>query len=150
MNMRFVRLSILLTFLPALVTANDFSERYEEIRQSASPEQLYQFLYALPKGGDLHNHFGGSLIPEWKWDILTDPSRNGGDTFYARIRFNAAPDAIDPRTRNHTIRQLTYDKLNPEKKREYIPLTDLSAEERKSWLNAFRLDAPWRRTFRIL
>ena len=30
----------------------------------ASPEQLYTFLYALPKGGDLHNHLSGSVYAE--------------------------------------------------------------------------------------
>ncbi|MDA8527900.1 hypothetical protein N9K67_03760, partial [Opitutaceae bacterium] len=140
--MRIVRLSILLTALPALLAADDFSGRYDEIRSQATPEQLYKFLYALPKGGDLHNHFGGSIIPEWKWDILTDPSRNGGDIYYARVRFDAAPDAIDPRVLNHTIRHHTYENLPGAKKSEYVPLKQLTATERESWLNAFRLDAP--------
>ncbi|GAB5562016.1 MAG: hypothetical protein SynsKO_36630 [Synoicihabitans sp.] len=142
MTMRFVRLSMLLTALPAILLADDFSARYEEIRRQASPEQLYKFLYALPKGGDLHNHFGGSIIPEWKWDILTDTQRNGGDQFYARVRFNAAADAIDPRALNHTIREHTYQKLQEPKKSEYVPLEQLTATERNAWLNAFRLDAP--------
>jgi adenosine deaminase CECR1 len=142
MTMRIVRLSILLTALPALLAADDFSGRYDEIRSQATPEQLYKFLYALPKGGDLHNHFSGSIIPEWKWDILTDPSRNGGDIYYARVRFDAAPDAIDPRVLNHTIRHHTYENLPGAKKSEYVPLKQLTATERESWLNAFRLDAP--------
>ena len=140
--MRSVRLTLLLVALPALLTASDFAARYDAIRESATPEQLYRFLYALPKGGDLHNHFGGSIIPEWKWDILTDPSRNGGDTFYARARFNVSADAVDPRVRNHTIRQYTYDQLDAQKQAEYVPLTELTSAEREDWLNAFRLDAP--------
>jgi len=137
----------LLTFVVSMclavsATAADFSARWEMIRQEASPEQLYRFLYALPKGADLHNHFGGSLIPEWKWDILTDSTRNGGDTFYARERFDAAEDAINPQARHHTIRQHTYDALAPAVQREYVALSDMTTEEHTLWLNAFRLDAP--------
>ena len=125
-----------------LLTAADFSNQWEAIKTQASPEQLYRFLYALPKGGDLHNHFGGSLIPEWKWDVLTDSKRNGGDTFYARQRFDAAPDAINPQSYHHTIRQHTYDNLPAPVQREYIALHSMTAVEREAWLNAFRLDAP--------
>lgn len=143
MEMPTVRSTLsLLVFVPSLLCASDFSERYDAIREAANPEQLYKFLYALPKGGDLHNHFGGSIIPEWKWDILTDPQRNGGDTFYARARFDVAPDAVDPRVRFHTIRQHSYDQLTEQKQREYVPLTALTPDEREAWLNAFRLDAP--------
>jgi adenosine deaminase CECR1 len=125
-----------------LRAAEDFSTRYESIRAAATPEQLYRFLYALPKGGDLHHHFGGSIIAEWQWDVLTDPTRNGGDTFYARVRFDVSPDAVNPTARNHTIRQFTYDQLSPGKQAEYLPLTELNATECEDWLNDFRLDAP--------
>lgn len=142
MNMRSVWFCLLTSCCGAALAASDFAARYDAIRAAASPEQLYRFLYALPKGGDLHNHFGGSVIPEWKWDVLTDPSLNGGDTYYARVRFNVSPDAVDPRVRNHTIRQHTYDQLDAQKQSEYVALTNLSASEREDWLNAFRLDAP--------
>ncbi|HYZ72604.1 MAG TPA: hypothetical protein VE641_05960 [Chthoniobacterales bacterium] len=41
-------------FLAFPGNAADFESRFQEIVQSASNEQLYRFLYALPKGGDLH------------------------------------------------------------------------------------------------
>jgi adenosine deaminase CECR1 len=138
--MRYVSSFCLSLLVAGLAVASDFSTRYDAIRAQASPEQLYRFLYALPKGGDLHNHFGGSIIPEWKWDILTDSTRNGGDTFYARARFAVSADAIDPRVRNHTIRQHTYDQLASPKQSEYVPLLELTAAEREEWLDAFRLD----------
>lgn len=140
--MRFARLFILFLPLVSTLPGSEFAARYHAIREAATPEQLYKFLYALPKGGDLHNHFGGSIIPEWKWEILTDPNRTGGDTFYARARFNVSLDAVDPRVRNHTIRQHTYDKLDDQKRLEYVPLSELTEAEREDWLNAFRLDAP--------
>ena len=38
------------------LSANAVEEWFETFKQQATPEQLYQFLYALPKGADLHNH----------------------------------------------------------------------------------------------
>jgi adenosine deaminase CECR1 len=37
-----------------------FAERFETIKSESTPEELYRFLYDLPKGGDLHNHLSGS------------------------------------------------------------------------------------------
>src|SRR3954468_18025060 len=90
--MRFLVLCFTLTLTAG---AASFADRFNEIRKTAKPEELYAFLYALPKGGDLHNH-SGSERPEWIFAICTDPGRNGGETFYTRARFAAAPDAIAP------------------------------------------------------
>src|SRR3977135_63694 len=65
---------------------NDFSARFAEIKKSASDEQLYRFLYDLPKGGDLHNHQDGAVWPEWWYQIATDPVKTHGDTFYTRTK----------------------------------------------------------------
>jgi adenosine deaminase CECR1 len=136
--MRFLVLCLTLTLTAGAVP---FADRFTEIRKSAKPEELYAFLYALPKGGDLHNH-SGSERPEWIFAICTDPARNGGETFYTRARFAAAPDAIAPVQRFYNIRQYTYDKLSPEVRREYVKLTELTAEERAAWCNSLRLDTP--------
>lgn len=132
----------LVCLLVPQISAADFDDRFKEIREAASPQELYAFLYATPKGGDLHNHFGGSNRSEWIWDVLTDPARNGGETFYARERFDAAPDAIAATARHHTIRHYTFAQLPPEVRREYIELAELTAGEREAWLNGFRLDQP--------
>lgn len=123
-------------------SAAEFDARFKALREAASPEQLYSLLYALPKGGDLHNHFGGANRSEWIWDILTDPARNGGEVYYARERFDAAPDAIDPIVRHHTIRHYTFAKLSPEVRREYVELATLTPTEKQAWLDGFRLDSP--------
>src|SRR4051812_25855126 len=103
-----MRSLVLCLLLTASAGAASFADRFAEIRKTARPEELYSFLYALPKGGDLHNH-SGSERPEWIYAILTDPARNGGEVFYTRARFAAAPDAIAPVQRFHNIRQFTYD-----------------------------------------
>jgi len=73
--------------------AADFDARFAEIRRAATPAELYALLYDLPKGGDIHNHAGGTNLPEWIWAVLTDPARNGGDAFYARVRYSNHPDS---------------------------------------------------------
>jgi hypothetical protein len=80
------------------LAAADFSARFDELKAAASPAQLYALLFDLPKGGDLHNHSGGSERPEWILAVCTDPARNGGDTFYTRARLAGQPDAKDPAT----------------------------------------------------
>jgi len=136
--------TIILLFALICVTvarAADFSARFDEIRRTATPAELYTFLYALPKGGDLHNH-SGSERPEWIYAVCIDPARNGGDTFYTRAHFVAAPDSIDPAQRFHNLRQSGYDRLPANVRAEYVRLDALTPDERAAWCNSLRLDAP--------
>ncbi len=133
---------IVLLLLAGSAAAADFSARFDALRRAATPAQLYTLLYALPKGGDLHNHLGGSDIPEWLWEVLTNPATNGGDTFYTRVRLPVQPDALGAGVAFRTIRRHTYLQLSPAARAEYVPLTELTAEERRAWCDAFRLDAP--------
>ena len=139
--MPLVRIAALFLLLTLTARAEGLARRFEEIKSIATPAQLYAFLYDLPKGGDIHNHAGGSNIPEWIYAVLTDPRRNGGDRFYTRARFGSAADAIAPAARFHTVRQFTYAHFAAEKQAEYVPLESLSAEERQAWCDALRLDA---------
>jgi adenosine deaminase CECR1 len=132
--------ALLLTLILTAQAAS-FSARFDEIKRTAKPAELYAFLYALPKGGDLHNH-SGSERPEWIYAVCTDPARNGGDTFYTRARFAAAPDAIAPAQRFHNLRQYGYDRLPAEVRQEYVRLDALTPAERLAWCNSLRLDAP--------
>ncbi|MCX7115997.1 MAG: adenosine deaminase [Gammaproteobacteria bacterium] len=56
---------LLLSFFYTYATfANTTIEaHFEKIKQN--PAQLYAFLKAMPKGGELHYHFSGSAHPEW-------------------------------------------------------------------------------------
>lgn len=137
-----LRLLPLLALLLAPLPAADFSTRFDDLRARATPAQLYTLLYALPKGGDLHNHAAGSNLAEDTFAICTDPARNGGDTFYTRARFASQPDAIAPAARFRTIRRHTYEALGAAARAEYVPLASLDATERTEWANAFRLDTP--------
>lgn len=141
MNFRWIpTIAFLLVTLCA--QAGDFSTRFEELKRRTSPAQLYALLYDLPKGGDLHNHSGGSELAEWRYAVMTDPARNGGDTFYTRARFKSPADAINPAQRFHILRQYAYERLVPAQQAEYVRLDALTAEERAAWCNAMRLDSP--------
>lgn len=135
-----MRLLFLLLSLAATLSASSFSTRFEEIKRGSTPAQLYSFLYALPKGGDLHNHLGGSARPEWWLAIATDPNRNGGDTFYTRTRFHATPGTGVRLILYHTVRQHGYDVLSPEVRADYTRLDRLTPEQKQGWLDSLRLD----------
>lgn len=130
-------------------SAAGFAERWAEIRQTATPTELYTLLYALPKGGDLHNHLGGSGLPEWWFALATDKKRNGGQTFYTRTRIlNVGPSGMDWRGRNIdtvywvTIRESAWKKLPEANRAEFKALEDLTPAEKKEWLDSVRLDRP--------
>jgi len=118
-----------------------FPERFEAIKHTASPAELYTFLYALPKGGDLHHHGGGSNRAEWIYAACTDPARNGGDTFYTRVRTGPAGNSPAP-ILFHTIRQHTYELLAPAARADYVRLDGLTPEQRAGWQSSLELDRP--------
>jgi adenosine deaminase CECR1 len=126
----------------ALARAGDFGPRFDELVTRATPAQLYALLYAMPKGGDLHNHAAGANRAEWTYAVCTDPARNGGETFYARARFRDAADAVDPVSRFRTIRSKTFEMLGAgdPARSEYVPLASLTPQEKAGWLAALRLD----------
>ena len=67
--------------------SDDLPAWFEAFKASASDEQLYRFLYAMPKGGDLHNHLSGSIRSEWFFDLaLAQESR--GYRYYTRVAIN--------------------------------------------------------------
>jgi adenosine deaminase CECR1 len=122
--------------------AADFSARFDAIRRTATPAQLYTFLYALPKGGDLHNHLGGAVRPEWWYAAATDPARNGGDVFYTRVKFTAAIAPGLPLVLYRTIRGHTFELLSAAEQADYTRLDQLDPAQRQAWLDSLRLDRP--------
>jgi adenosine deaminase CECR1 len=140
--MRRILLFVLVTGLGAIAGAKSIAERFTEIKRTASPAALYTFLYALPKGGDLHNHLGGAVRSEWWYDVATDPARNGGDTFYTRVRFTAGVSTEVPLTLYRTIRRYAFNRLPAAEQADYVPLDRLSPTQKRDWLDSLRLDRP--------
>jgi len=135
-------LFLLTLCLAVRVAGGDFSARFEIIKKTASPAQLYAFLYALPKGGDLHNHLGGAIRSEWWYDVATDPARNGGDTYYTRVSFTAPVDTASELVLFQMIRRHTYESLDAAHQADYARLDSLSPTQKQAWLDSLRLERP--------
>lgn len=129
---------LLIFLIGAVVWAQDFGAQFERIRQTATKDQLYAFLYAMPKGGDLHHHLTLAPLPEEWWEAATAPGRD----FYARVRFNACPDSAEPFLRWATVPKFRVAALSECAQKEWEPLRAMSAATRQQWLDAMRLDKP--------
>jgi adenosine deaminase CECR1 len=112
--------------------AEDFEPRWKELKASLSNEDLYRLLWALPKGGDLHNHHEYS-VPMTYW--LEGAAR--GD-YYTRLRLSRCGEA-DPlqwlNLRSDSVRHLT-----PCERRDFTPVRALSDSQRRAWISALTLD----------
>jgi adenosine deaminase CECR1 len=122
---------------------------FEELKANATPQQLYTFLYALPKGGDLHNHLSGAGLPEWWWNAALAQEKNGY-TYYTKVKINncvpygsnefgAAPYLLLFRT----VQASNYAPLDACQKSEYKRLQDLTATEKQGWLDSIWLNQPY-------
>ncbi len=129
------------------VVSKPTSDWFSDFKNEATPEQLYRFLYMLPKGGDLHNHLGGSNFSEWWYELATQPERNGGYRYYTRTvinlcngygtnEFNSAPQSLMFRTIQHS----NYNTLSECEKSEYRLMNVLNLEQKTAWLDSIRLN----------
>lgn len=142
------KLALLLCLLIASAAPARAAEAwFEKLKAEATPEQLYRFLYALPKGGDLHNHLTGAGLSEWWWDAALAQAPRGY-VYYTKVRidncvaygsneYSFAPYLILFRT----IQGSSYAQLDACQKGEYKRLQDLNATEKQGWLDSIRLDA---------
>lgn len=148
MRLRLAATSLLL--LMSLSNAAGAAERwFEEVKATATPQQLYTFLYALPKGGDLHNHLEGAILSEWLWESALAQEQRGY-TYYTKVRINNCRDYGTNEFGREpylllfvNIRAASYQKLSDCEKSEYKRLQDLDAREKTAWLNSMRLDQPF-------
>ena len=135
------RLLLVLAVARCLV-ASDFTARYEEILKSASPSELYAFLFALPKGGDLHQHNGLSVYADVWYAGATSAKTLRRNSFYTLTKFGNCAGADDSLPRFTTIQRSAYEALDSCQKAEYQALTDLSPELKAAWKSSLILDKP--------
>ncbi len=119
---------------------------FENLKRTATPQQLYTFLYALPKGGDLHNHLTGAARSEWMWEAALAQEQNGY-TYYTKVAIhNCVPYGSDEFGANpylllfRNLAAVNYRKLDECQRTEYKRLQDLDAREKAGWLESLRLD----------
>jgi len=132
--------------LPA--ASDDPAAWFERFKTSATDEEMYRFLYAMPKGGDLHNHLSGSIRSEWFYDLAL-AQRERGYRFYTRVRINNCRPyggnafGVTPYLLLFvTIQESRYDELSDCEKSEFIALDALNDDQKRGWMNSLRLDKP--------
>jgi adenosine deaminase CECR1 len=124
------------------LVAQDFSPQWERMRDSASPDELYRLMWALPKGGDLHHHASLSPYAEEWLAVATDPAVAKGYEFYTRVKFLACADSAEPFLRFQNIAAFAWKALSPCARAEYVRLQEMDAATREGWLSSLKLDKP--------
>jgi len=116
---------------------------FDDVKAHATPDELYRLLFALPKGGDLHHHGGGSVPMEYVVEYYTNPARNGGQKFYLRTTVAPVPDAPPlPDVLFHVVREVAWKTFPPALRAQWKPVTELSPVEKAAWLSGLKLDQP--------
>lgn len=132
-----ITLALLLTAQSFPEQLTGFDRRWEEIKRQASPRELYGILWALPKGGDLHNHHEYS-VPMRRWLELAIEKKR---LYYTRLRTSVCPGEETPLA-FYTVRSSTYESLPACVRADYQRLDLLTAEQRRQWVSAMELDQP--------
>lgn len=131
----------------ASVLSADMDTWFREFKQTASDQALYQLLWALPKGGDLHHHLSGAGFSEWWYDIATQPERNGGYIYYTKTKLlqcnGYGSNEYGPNPQYllfRTIQASSYDQLSDCEKEEYELVSELDDVKKQAFFNSIRLD----------
>jgi len=131
---------VALLALPA--PAAGFAARFEAFKTHATPAQLYAFLYAMPKGADLHHHGAGSWRIEDLYRAATNAAAVTGARFYTRLRAGGCPDEAKDWRKFTTISAAAWQALPECAQAEYAELSGLTPPQREEFINSLRLDAP--------
>jgi adenosine deaminase CECR1 len=139
-------LTLLWVNLVSYAHAGAFDDEFATFKKTASAQELYTFLYAMPKGGDLHNHSTGSNLSEWWYDeILTQEKK--GYTYYTKVKINNCRAYGSNEFSDSpylmlfiNIQAYEYKQLNRCEQSEYLRIQDLNAEQKGAWLNSIRID----------
>lgn len=115
---------------------------FEDFKQNASREELYVFLYNMPKGGDLHNHLSGSSLPIWWYETALAEAERGYE-YYTKVQINNCQVHNKPGSYLLLFQNLLkqhWQQLDACEQGEYRRLRDLDANEKTAWLNSIELD----------
>lgn len=130
--------------MPGSVSADWF----EDFKAAATKEQLHQFLYEMPKGGDLHHHMSGSGFSEWWFDLALDAKKDGY-VYYTKVKLNNCREygwqgfkTTPYHLMFQTIMESRWQALPECERKEYLPLSELSDVQKSAWMNSIRLDKP--------
>ena len=136
-----------ISFAQSLPITSSNNDWFSDFKKIASDQQLYKFLYNMPKGADLHQHASGSNFPRWWYELATDNKLNGGYTYYTKVMLNLcqgygqnAFGFSSPVLTFVNISEHTYLKLSQCEQKNYKKISSLSAVEKKAWQQSLWLD----------
>ena len=135
------------------INPREFAGWFEAFKARATPSELHDFLWAMPKGGDLHLHITGSIFPEW-WLELALASSKRGYAYFTRVSMNNCAMKGNRSAENggmttepvtepiyfETIDEPRFAQLSPCAQSEFKALEALDEQEKKAWLSSIRLD----------
>jgi len=146
--LRRIMFNLLALLAATAILANDSLANdnwFETLKDNATDQELHRFLYAMPKGGDLHNHLTGAIHPEWFHELAL-AQRKRGYQYLVKTRINNCKfgsDQFGPSAYLllfRTLQQSVVDTLPECEQGEYTPLEDLTEQQLADWKNAQRLD----------
>jgi adenosine deaminase CECR1 len=112
--------------------APQFAIRWEQFKTRLSNENLYRLLWALPKGGDIHNHHEYS-VPVQFW--LEGAARLH---YYTRFRVSAC-EKDDPLLWLN-LREDTLGRIPACVQHDFTPVDSLTPAQQAAWIAALTLD----------
>jgi adenosine deaminase CECR1 len=136
---------------PSTFAAGPVFERapwFEAFKARADDVALYRFLYAMPKGGDLHHHLSGGAFPEWYWDLALAGEAQGY-RYLTKVRINDCGYGTDEFSGQpyllyfHTISEQRWQGLDACRQGEYEPLEALTLAQKQAWHDALVLEQPY-------
>jgi len=120
---------------------------FEALKDNATDTQLHQFLYNMPKGGDLHNHLAGAIHPEWFHELAL-AAETDGYIYYVKTQINNCRFSANEYGRNayllmfRTVQESMLGAMSDCERSEYTPLKELTPDQLTHWQNSQRLDKP--------
>lgn len=133
---------LLFALLQLRAGSPEFAARFETIKRTATPAQLFTLLYAAPKAGDLHHHICGDWRMEDLYRVATNAPTAEGQRFYTRVRAGTCSGEGNDWVRFATIPKNQWQALPTCEQAEYVALDQLGPTEQAEWMNSLRLDRP--------
>ncbi|MGB2238975.1 MAG: hypothetical protein ACPH09_07225 [Pseudomonadales bacterium] len=145
---RLLGLSMAVLLSQSAFSSESFNDWFDRFKDTATDAELHEFLYAMPKGGDLHQHLSGSIFPEWWWRLALRRDAHGIE-YYAKTQINdcsdTSPSAIRPAPYAllyQTIARHRLEALSDCERSEFLPLREFSESQQTAWMNGIWLDKP--------
>jgi adenosine deaminase CECR1 len=147
---KMVVLGTLLTTLALMGSGSAFAnDWFETLKGEATDQQLHQFLYEMPKGGDLHHHMSGSGFSQW-WYELALAAEKDGYRYFTKVKLNNCRDyggqsfnTTPYHLMFQTIVEAKWQALPECEQNEYLSLDSLDEVQKQAWMDSIRLDKPF-------